>query len=118
VSATHSEAPLENTGGPAPEESTDVRFRSRALMDTKAREGAETQFLEFVNFESPGIGFADEQLVKAGNVACDGMDHGDSSKSIFSAVGALLPDASAGSVPIVAVVASGTLCPEHRGYEG
>jgi len=87
-------------------------------MDSKARVGAETQFLEFVNFESPGIGFSDEQLVKAGNIACDGMDLGDSSKSIFAAVGAVLPDASVGSVPIVAVVASGTLCPEHRGYEG
>ena len=87
-------------------------------MDSKARVGAETQFLEFVNFESPGIGFSDEQLVKAGNIACDGMDLGETYTTIFSAVAAVLPDASVGSVPIVAVVASGTLCPEHRGYEG
>ena len=116
VSATHAGAPLQDTGSPAPEDTTDTRARSRALMDSEAREGAETQFLEFLDSEAPVASFSDAQQVKAGNAACDAMDRNESVRSVISATEALLQDPPQNAGFIIFAFATGSLCPEHGTY--
>jgi hypothetical protein len=125
VSSTRAEAPVENPNPPTPGEvsdapapvvGTDARVKSRALMDSEARQGAETQFLEFLESEGPVASFSDAQLVRAGNDACDAMDRNESVRSVVSAAVASLQDPPGNAGFIIFAFATGSLCPEHGTY--
>ena len=69
--------------------------------------------------EAALAGVSDENLLAAGNAACDAMDRGDSFRSVLIVAAALATGATTiESIATLAGVASGTLCPEHSQYTG
>jgi hypothetical protein len=92
---------------------------TRANMYAMTRGVAKSFFTSEVDTQVPGSGFSAATHIADGDATCDTMDAGDSMKSVFIVFAGTLPSLpDMEAVATITGLASGSLCPEHAGYEG
>ena len=90
---------------------------ARAEMDAGTLILARAVYVRLLRKEAALTRVSGENLLAAGNAACDAMDRGDSFRSVLIVAGSLATGATTTeSIAALVGTASGTLCPEHAHY--
>lgn len=92
----------------------DERLQPRAEQDDAYRILAESYFLNDLESEGIGTSYDRDELIVAGDAACDALDDGLESREMFISVATRVPELdSTDSVAYLAGTATLYLCPEH-----